>query len=169
MNKKSSVERNHSLEQLFWDKITRERMSEVGEDAPFDFMYRGEFIPESNIVRGVKLGDKGSIVEVDMVNVDLEDFYVRIYDVKLERSEHPLSPDFMDQYGSEISMMLEGTNNDWGYELVRNVFDSRRDYEETGDELVKGSVYWPGSMEKCSEDVYTDLETIFGQDFISQL
>lgn len=155
--------------ELFWDRITRERMSEVGEDAPFDFMYRGEYLPERNTVRGVRLGDGDASVDVDMVNVDMDSFYIRVYDLCFGSTRESFGPNLSDQNGSQISQILEGTANDWGYDSSMLIFDSDRSYERPEDGLLTGSVYWPESTRDHSEDVYQDVRRIFGQDIISKL
>lgn len=155
--------------ELFWDRITRERMSEVGEDAPFDFLYRGEYRPESNTVRPVELGDGAVSADVDMVNVDMESFYIRVYDVEFGSSRSNWRPGFAAENGAGMSDILEGTENDeWGFESVRIQFDPGKNYE-LPDALVQGSVYWPESARDHPKDVYQDVRRIFGEDILSKL
>ena len=163
------MENNFPDIELFWDRITRERMSEVGEDAPFDFLYRGEYIPENNTVRGVELGDGAVSVDVDMVNVDMESFYIRIYDVGFGSTSEALNPGFSVQNGSDFGRILEGAENDWGYKSSMIMFDGDRSYERPEDGLMQGSVYWPESTRDHPEEVYKDVRRILGQDILSQL
>jgi hypothetical protein len=160
---------NFSDIELFWDRITRERISEVGEDAPFDFLYRGELNDGKNAIRGLDLGGSEASVEVDMVNVDLESHRIRLYDMRLGSTRESFGPNLSDQNGSKISQILEGGDNHWGYDSSMLVFDGERSYERSEDDLIQGSVYWPESTRDHPEDVYRDIRRIFGQDIISQL
>lgn len=163
------MENNFTDPELFWDSITRERIGEVGEDDPFDFMYRGEYLPGSQTVRGLELGQGEHSVEVDMVNVDMEDFYIRIYDVEFGSAGGAFRPGLSVQNGSELGKILEETENDWGYESSMVLFDRGRSYERSEKDLVQGSVYWPESNRDHPEGVYRDVEKIFGKDIISRL
>ena len=123
------MENNFQDIELFWDSITREKMTEVGEDAPFDFMYRGKYLPENNSIRSVKLGDNAVSVDVDMVNVDMESFYIRIYEVEFGSTTESFSPDLADQRGPELGRILENTENNWRYDSSLVIFDHERTYE----------------------------------------
>jgi hypothetical protein len=144
-------------------------MSEGGEDVEFDLLYRGEYQPESNTVSGVKIGDGETSVDVDMVNVDMDSFNLRIYDVEFGSTRGSFGPSLSDQNGSKLSQILESTENEWGYRSSMVVFDGERSYEWPEDGLLQGSVYWPESTRDHPEDVYRDVRRIFGQDIISKL
>ncbi|WP_414837665.1 hypothetical protein ACK3SF_05340 [Candidatus Nanosalina sp. VS9-1] len=161
--------KNFSDRELFWDSITRERMSEVGLDRPFDFLYRGEYISGNNSVRGLNMGGEGFSIQADMVNVDMRDFYISVYDVDLGKSRDSLGPGFVAENGRELTDLLEEMENDWGYEASMLVFDEERDYEASEDGLLQGSVYWPDSTRDHSEDVYRDVRRLFGKDILSRL
>jgi hypothetical protein len=163
------VGNNFSDIELFWDRITRERMSEVGKNAPFDFMYRGEYVPENNVFRPVELGDGDASLKVDLVNVDMESPRIRIYSTMLGSTRNALKPGFADENGEILSEILEGTENDWGYDSSAIFFDSGRSYEQTENGLIQKSVYRPETTRDHSEDVYQDVRRIFGEDILSQL
>lgn len=154
---------------FFWDRVTRERMSEVGEERPFDFLYRGEFDERGDTIRGVRLGNDQVSADVDMVNVDMESFYIRMYEIEFGPEERSFEPGFKDYSAHKLSDILDATENDWRYKASKVFFDPGENYRSEGEDFVQGSVYWPESTRDHPETVYRDVERIFGEDILSQL
>jgi len=155
--------------ELFWDRITRQRMSEVGENKPFDFTYRGVFDSKSNTVIPVQLGNSGFNVGSDLVNVDLGDFYLRLYNLGVDSPTSNLKNCVAEEEAMELGKILQDTDNNWSYEQNVLEFNQEFDYALPEDGLVEGSVYWPEETRYKAETVRDDLQKIFGEDILSQL
>lgn len=152
--------------ELFWDQITRERMSEVGNNSPFDLMVRSRYEPESRTLERVRLGSGDDSVEVDIINVDLDSCYLRTYDVDFTPTAGSISGKGLDLGMSDVLGNLE---NSWSYESSLLVFDEGETYDAPNNGLISGTVYWPEQDSYEPDAAYHDFRRMTGQDILSDL
>ncbi|QKQ98687.1 hypothetical protein GKQ38_04140 [Candidatus Nanohaloarchaea archaeon] len=157
-----------SHKELFWDRITRERMSEVGSDRPFDILVRGEYNAETEDVEGFDLGKRPG-VKVDMANFDLENCYLRIYDVDFSPASTDFDPGAEFSEGRKVSGIIQELDNDWGYELATIPYDNTRELERPENSLLAGTVYWPEHQDFARDEAYEDFVDMVGSDVLSEL
>lgn len=155
--------------ELFWDEITRERISEVDSDSPFDFLVRGDYDTQSNTVRRVNLENQNTSVEVDMVNVDLDSCYIRVYEVDFSPVAESIPSRFPVSVNEGLATLFQDLENSWSYETSLIVFDSEEEYYVPEEGVLEGSVYWPGRSDYEPESAYRDITDVLGADVLSDL
>jgi len=163
------VQQNFSDPELFWDEITRERISEVDSNSPFDFLFRGDYDPRSNVVRGVELENHGASVEADMVNVDLDSCYVRVYEVDFSPVSDSIPSSFPVSINETLANVFQDLENSWSYETSLLVFDREEEYQSPEEGVLEGSVYWPGRSDYEPDSAYEDIKRVLGKDVLSEL
>lgn len=156
-----------SHKQRFWDKVTRERMSEVGSGSPFDVMVRGKYRPEKADVDSLVIGSGEVAVEADLASFDLEDRYFRLYDVDFSPPPVDIGTSVDVSRDQMLSSIVRDLEEDWGYEATSIPYD--KETPTGGRRLIDGTVYWPESQEFSRSEVYEDFVNLVGEDILSKL
>ena len=163
------MSRGFSDRRRFWDEVTSERMEEVGDSRPFDLMVRGRYVEDLEDISSLNLGEGDDMVEMDIVCFDLEECFLRAYEVDLGSVREGFSPEISDGKVRDFSQVVDDLANDWGYELGMIVFDAERDYTGEHTEPLEGTVYWPERTGYTPEGTYRDVEKMLGTDLLSEL
>lgn len=163
-----SVPEEITHKERFWDRITRERMSEVGSGRSFDVMVRGEYRPENGEVDPVVLGSDPVTVDADITSFDLEGRYFRLYDVDFSPPAMDIGRDKSISRGRKLSSILKGLEGEWRYEMTSIPYDVEASIDDN-QEPVQGTVYWPEYQDFPRDEVYQDFVDLVGSDILSRL